>query len=84
MMTNNVFTQEMEETHRLAEVVMVMVIVTMTLGVDHIAGHRVGITMNQAVVNHDEVEIQVQVQMEVTQAVADENGVKVIKVKHGT
>jgi hypothetical protein len=70
---------EMEETHCLAEAVMVMVIATMTLVVDHIVGHRVGVTMNQTITDHDEVEIRVQ--MEVMPAVANENDVKVLKGK---
>ena len=79
MVMNDDLMQKMEETHRLAEAVMVMVIATMTLVVDHIVGHRVGVTMNQIVANHDEVAIQVQ--MEVMLAVADENDVKVQKDK---
>ena len=83
-MMNNVFTQEMEGTHHLGEVVMEMAIVTMTLAVDPIADHRADVMMNQTVVDRDEAEGQVQVQMKVTQAVADESDVKVTKVKRGT
>ena len=83
MMTNNVFTQEMAETHRLAGVVMKMAIVTMTLAIDPIADHHADVMMNQTAVDHDEAEVQVQVQMEVTQAVADENDEKVTKDKRG-
>ena len=60
-----------------------MVIVTMTLAIDPIADHRADVMMNQTVVDHDEAEVQVQVQMEVTQAVADENVEKITKVKRG-
>ena len=84
MMMNNVLPQEVEGTHRLAEVVMEMAIVTMTLATDPIADQRADVMMNQTAVDHDEAEAQVQVQMEVTQAVADESDVKVTKVKHGT
>ena len=83
MMMNNVLTQEMAETHRLAGVVMKMAIVTMTLAIDPIADYRADVMMNQTVVDHDEAEVQVQVLMEVTQAVADESDVKVTKVKRG-
>jgi hypothetical protein len=79
MVMNGDLVQEMEETRRLAEAVMVMMIVTMTLVVNHIVGHRVAVTMNQIVANHDEVAIQVQ--MEVMLAVADENDAKVQKDK---
>ena len=83
MMANYVFTQEMEETHRLAEVVVEMAIVTMILAIDPIADHRADVVMNQTVVDHDEAEVQVQVQMEVTQAIVDENVDKVTKDKRG-
>ena len=83
MMTNIVFTQEMEGTHRLAEVVMEMVIVTMTLAMESIADHHADVMLNQTAVDHYEAEVQVQVQMEVTQAVADENVEKVTKDKRG-
>jgi hypothetical protein len=79
MVMNGDLVLEMEGTNRLAEAVMVMVIATMTLVVDHIVGHRVGVTMNQTITDHDEVEIRVQ--MEVMPAVANENDVKVLKGK---
>ena len=79
MARNGDLMQKMEGTHRLAEAVTVMMIVTMILVADHIVSHRVAVTMNQIVANHDEVAIQVQ--MEVMLAVADENDAKVQKDK---